>query len=193
MHGANNTIYSYKQGRFLQFLQQKTKRCSWPTRETACLGLASRYSFHARKPLSLNILDASWCLNLSLNWLLLSMEEQQQPCFECVLDIRAPRSLSKNKPDHFSEETRRLVSVISFSGPHFITTSEKKKFAFATTDMHAACTLAQKPAGQAIRFGQDKTFMCIPCWYLSGSLVNSAFFHVKETTLSNPTVRFGKP
>lgn len=170
MRGANNTIYSYKQGRLLQFLQQKTKRCSWPTRETACLGLASRYSFHARKPLSLNILDASWCLNLILNWLLPSTEEQQQPCSECVLDIRAPRSLSKNEPDHFSEEIWRLVSVISVSGPHFITTSEKKKFAFATTDMHAACTLAQKPAGQAIRFGQDKTFMCLYVYTLVVSL-----------------------
>lgn len=62
-----------------------------------------------------------------------------------------------------------------------MTTSEKKKFAYATTDMHAA----QKAAGQAIR--------CIPCWDLSGSLVNSASFHVKETTLSNPTARSGKP
>lgn len=117
---------------------RKQKGAPGPQEKQLVLVLPQGTLFMPESPSPLNILDASWCLNLSLNWLLLSTEEQQQPCSECVLDIPAPRSLPKNEPDHFSEEIRQLVSVISVSGPHFITTSEKKKFAFATTDMHAA-------------------------------------------------------
>lgn len=41
------------------------------------------------------------------------------------------------------------------------------KFAFSTTDMHAAWTLGQKSAGRSSWFGQDKTFMC-SCAYIVG-------------------------